>query len=180
MTHASLAREATAPSAIDDGERRLRALLERGLPLSPRPWHDLAQCCGLSEAEVMAAVERWQAQGLIKRLGLVIKHRALGITANAMVVWDLPDEGVAEVGRRLAAEPAVTLCYRRPRRLPDWPYNLFCMIHGTVRRRVLDELGAIVARQGLEDVPHRVLFSRHAYRQHGARYLGGEEHDDGR
>ncbi|MGR2738801.1 siroheme decarboxylase subunit beta [Billgrantia sp. Q4P2] len=155
--------------------RRLRALLERGLPLTERPWRTLAEQCGMSEAEVLAWVERWQREGLIKRMGLVVRHHALGIRANAMVVWDLPDLTVAEVGRRLAAEPAVTLCYRRPRRLPDWPYNLFCMIHGTRRDRVLGGLEEIVERQGLQDVPHRVLFSVKAYKQCGGRYTREEQ-----
>lgn len=151
-------------------ERRLRALVEKGLPLVPRPWLALASQCGLTEDEVMACMRRWQAEGMVKRLGLVVLHRRLGIAANAMVVWDLPDEEVTAVGRRLATEPAVTLCYRRPRRLPDWPYNLFCMIHGVRRERVLVELEEIKRRQGLEEVPHHVLFSLKAYRQRGGRY----------
>ncbi|MDI5987204.1 AsnC family protein [Halomonas sp. M4R5S39] len=157
---------------------RLRALLEEGLPIVSRPWRALAKRCGLREEEVMALVHRWQAERLIKRLGLVVRHRRLGLQANAMVVWDVPDERVAMVGRRLARETAVRLCYRRPRRLPDWPYNLFCMIHGTRRERVLDQLAAIIARQGLEAVPHRVLFSTHAYRQCGGRYCREDEPRD--
>ncbi len=158
-----------APSA--EAERRLRGLLEQGLPLVPRPWRTLAEQAGMAEDQVMACVHRWQADGMIKRLGLVVKHRRLGIQANAMVVWNVPDERVAEVGRRLAHETAVTLCYRRPRRLPDWPYNLFCMIHSARRERVEAELAAIVERLGLGDLEHRVLFSTHAYRQCGGRYV---------
>ncbi|RTR04528.1 Lrp/AsnC family transcriptional regulator [Halomonas nitroreducens] len=148
----------------------MRERLEWGLPLSPRPWQVLAEQCGLTEGEVLACVHRWQATGLIKRQGLVVRHRPLGIGANAMVVWDVPDARVAEVGRRLAREVAVTLCYRRPRCLPDWPYNLFCMLHGIRRERVLAQLAAIVERQGLADLEHRVLFSEQAYRQCGGRY----------
>ncbi|WP_234275140.1 siroheme decarboxylase subunit beta [Billgrantia zhangzhouensis] len=160
---------ATAPR-MSASPQRLRSLLEAGLPLTERPWRTLAGQCGMSEDEVLAWVERWQREGLIKRLGLVVRHHALGIRANAMVVWDLPDTAVAEVGRRLAAEPAVTLCYRRRRCPPAWPYNLFCMIHGTRRERVLTVLDAIVERHGLQDVPHRVLFSLKAYKQCGGRY----------
>ncbi|APE30742.1 AsnC family protein [Halomonas aestuarii] len=163
--------EAARPSGEPEAHRRLRALLERGLPLTPRPWQALADQAGLAEEEVMACVRRWQAEGLIKRLGLVVRHRRLGLQANAMVVWDVPDERVALVGRRLAREAAVTLCYRRPRRLPDWPYNLFCMIHGARRERVLATLESTIARLGLDDIPHRVLFSTHAYRQCGGRYV---------
>lgn len=160
----------TLPRVETAAERRLRARLERGLPLTPRPWAALAEACGMSEAQAMACARRWQEQGLIRRLGLVVSHRALGIRANAMVVWDLPDERTGELGRRLAAEPAVTLCYRRPRRPPDWPYNLFCMIHGTRRERVLAALDDIVARHGLQAFPRRALFSLKAYRQCGGRY----------
>ncbi|GAA3899899.1 Lrp/AsnC family transcriptional regulator [Halomonas cibimaris] len=152
-------------------QRRLQSLLEQGLPLTPRPWRTLADQAGMTEADAMACARRWQDDGLIKRMGLVVRHRRLGMAANAMVVWDIADDRVGEVGRALAAEPAVTLCYRRPRRLPDWPYNLFCMIHGVRRARVLAELAAIIARQGLDDVAHQVLFSHHAYRQRGARYI---------
>lgn len=168
----------TAPLPTAHGEaaaKRLRAMLERGLPLTERPWLTLAEQCGMGEGEVLAWVEHWQRQGLIKRLGLVVRHHALGIRANAMVVWDLPDESVAEVGRRLAAEPAVTLCYRRRRRPPEWPFNLFCMIHGTRRELVLAVLDDIVARQELQEVPHRVLFSLKAYKQCGGRYTREEQ-----
>ncbi|AXY41708.1 Lrp/AsnC family transcriptional regulator [Halomonas sp. JS92-SW72] len=168
------ARQPVSACAEPLAERRLRALVEQGLPLVPRPWQALAEQCGLSEAQVMACVCRWQAEGLVKRLGLVVRHRALGITANAMVVWDVPDDEVADLGRRLADEPVVTLCYRRPRRLPDWPYNLFCMIHGTRRERVLSALDEVVERQALQAIPHRVLFSLKAYRQHGGRYTAEE------
>ncbi|WP_111414414.1 Lrp/AsnC family transcriptional regulator [Billgrantia lactosivorans] len=157
------------------GPQRLRALLERGLPLTERPWQALAEQCGMSEGEVLAWVECWQREGLIKRLGLVVRHHALGIRANAMVVWDLPDESVAEMGRRLAAEPAVTLCYRRRRQPPEWPYNLFCMIHGSRRERVLAALDEIVGRHGLQGIPRRVLFSLKAYKQCGGRYTHEEQ-----
>lgn len=151
-------------------ECRLRGLLEQGLPLVPRPWQVLAEQAGMSENNAMACARRWQDEGLIKRMGLVVRHRRLGMTANAMVVWNIADAQISAVGRALATEPAVTLCYRRPRRLPEWPYNLFCMIHGVRRERVLAELDAIIERHGLGLTAHRVLFSQHAYRQCGARY----------
>ena len=153
------------------GLLRLREQLENGLPLTPRPYQTLAERTGLSEQQVMNAVSQWQQQGLIKRLGLVVKHRTLGYRANAMVVWNVPDDRVSTLGEAMAAAACVTLCYQRPRRLPDWPYNLFCMIHGVDRQRVIDQLNMLIAEHGLEQTPHAVLFSTRAYLQRGGRYV---------
>ncbi|MGC8120720.1 AsnC family protein [Marinobacter sp. VGCF2001] len=160
------------PQAISAwGLLRLREQLENGLPLTPRPYQALAERTGLTERQVMDAITQWQEQGLIKRLGLVVKHRTLGYRANAMVVWDVPDEQVSHLGRTLASVPFVTLCYQRPRRRPDWPYNLFCMIHGVDRNRVLGQLDSMIKDHGLQDIPHAVLFSNKAYLQRGGRYV---------
>ncbi|MFT7337418.1 MAG: DNA-binding Lrp family transcriptional regulator [Marinobacter maritimus] len=153
------------------GLLRLRQQLEQGLPLAPRPYLALAERTGLTEQEVISAITQWQEQGLIKRFGLVVKHRTLGYTANAMVVWNIPDEQVQALGKSMAGVPFITLCYQRPRRLPDWPYNLFCMIHGTNRERVLAQLEGLIADHNLQHIRHSVLFSNKAYRQRGGRYV---------
>ncbi len=141
-----------------------------GLPLVSRPYAALAERLGCSETDVIAGIERLAARGDLKRLGVVVRHRALGFRANGMVVWDLPDERVADIGRCIGRYPFVTLCYRRPRRLPDWPYNLFCMIHGRDRAAVVAQVEQIVAQCGLDDVAREILFSRRCFRQRGARY----------
>ena len=83
---------------------------------------------------------------------------------------EFPDDAVAEIGKALAALPYVTLCYRRPRRLPDWPYNLFCMIHGRDRDAVADQVRFIVEQCGLHDIEHDILFSKRCFKQRGASY----------
>jgi DNA-binding Lrp family transcriptional regulator len=108
--------------------------------------------------------------GIIKRLGVVVRHHELGYRANAMVVWDVPDERVDVLGQQLGRQDCVTLCYRRPRRLPDWPYNLFCMVHGRDRDDVRACIGRMAEGLGLETVPHTVLFSGRRFKQRGARY----------
>jgi siroheme decarboxylase len=87
-----------------------------------------------------------------------------------MLVHDIPDERVGDLGRALAEEPAVTLCYRRPRMLPDWPYNLFCMIHGRERAEVEGIIADLRERHGIADREHDVLFSLTRFKQNGARY----------
>lgn len=153
---------------IDDTDRRLIAALQPGLPLVSRPWAVLGERLGLPETEVLERVERLRTSGIIKRLGVVVRHRELGYRANAMVVWDVPDDKVSALGRCLGGFEFVTLCYRRPRRGPEWPYNLFCMIHGQDRASVLALVDFLVQRCGLQDIPREVLFSRRRFKQRGA------------
>ena len=164
------ARAVQPASPIGEAERRLVSVLQEGLPLFMRPFALIAERIGISESEVMGRIGSWLDDGAIKRFGVVVRHRELGYTANAMLVHDIPDERVGELGRALAEEPAVTLCYRRPRVLPDWPYNLFCMIHGRERADVEAIIGDLRQRHGLTDCAHDVLFSLTRFKQNGARY----------
>ena len=151
------------------------AALQAGLDLVPRPFARLAMKSGMGEDEVLESIAQWVRSGLIKRFGVVVRHRELGYRANAMAVWDVPDDEVRACGAALAAEPLVTLCYRRERSRPVWPYNLFCMIHGRHRLEVEATLGAIRDRHGLHVYPSAVLFSRRCFKQQGAHYFSQPE-----
>jgi len=151
-------------------DRALVAAIQDGLPLVSRPYAAIGERIGLAEAEVRDRLRHMLESGAIRRLGVVVRHRELGYRANAMVVWDIPDERVTELGRLIGRQAYVNLCYRRPRRLPDWPYNLFCMIHGHSRTEVLAQLQELIGCCGLEAVAHQVLFSRRRFKQRGARY----------
>ena len=152
-------------------DKELIAEIQSGLPLASHPYAEIGERVGLSEQEVIQRIDNLQAGGVIKRMGIVVRHHELGYTANAMVVWNVPDERLDEIGDLLGGQDCVTLCYQRPRRLPDWPYNLFCMIHGQKRERVLQIIDAIVESEGLKDIPRKVLFSGRRFKQRGARYL---------
>ncbi len=145
--------------------------IQGGLPLTPRPFALIAERVGTDEQTVIDTVRDLQARGVIKRFGVVVRHHELGFRANAMVVWDVPDESVSVTARRLALDPAVTLCYRRPRRLPSWPYNLFCMIHGQDRRWVEKKISALRLAAGIHELPYCILFSRRRFKQRGACYV---------
>lgn len=150
---------------------RLRKAIQDGLPLTEQPYLTLAQQLGLTEEQVMKTITDWQEDGLIKRFGLVVKHHTLGYKANAMVVWDIPNEKVDEVGALLSASDAVTLCYQRPRQLPEWPYNLFSMIHGQDRETVLQQLAEITEKNDLAGYQRDVLFSYKLFKQCGGQYV---------
>ena len=147
----------------------LIAAIQDGLPLTPTPYADIAACLGVTEEAVLTELAHLRDSGVIKRMGVVVRHHELGYRANAMVVWNVPDDRVAAAGKALAQQPAVTLCYRRPRRLPAWPYNLFCMVHG--RDRVRREIDRLRRAARLEDVACDVLFSVRRFKQRGARYV---------
>ncbi len=175
VVHPAPGRGDSSACALPALERELLAVLQGGLPLLRAPFATLGSQVGLSEAMSIELIARWLAEGLIRRLGVVVRHHELGLDANAMCVWDVPDALVSELGRRLAAEPAVTLCYRRRRAGADWPYNLFCMIHGSARDEVLAARADIAARLGLDVHTHDVLFSLRRFKQTGARYLATKE-----
>ncbi|HHJ17468.1 MAG TPA: Lrp/AsnC family transcriptional regulator [Gammaproteobacteria bacterium] len=147
-------------------------VIQSGLPLVARPYQAIANRLGCSEQTVIDKLRNMIDAGIIKRLGVVVRHHELGYSANAMVVWDVPDAQVDELGGQLGRQDCVTLCYQRPRRLPDWPYNLFCMVHGRDREDVLECIERMVNGLGLDDIPHTVLFSGKRFKQRGARYRG--------
>lgn len=160
-----------APYALSMAQRAILAALQDGLPLTAHPYAEIGARCGMGEEKVIVELERLTREGVIARLGVIVRHRALGYRANAMVVWDVPNREVRAIGSEVARCDVVTLCYRRLRHLPHWPYNLYCMIHGTDREEVTAHIGELTARAGLERYPRAVLFSRRCFKQRGARYL---------
>jgi len=151
-----------------DADKRLIRAMQNGLPLVARPYQAIGAAVGMSEGDVIERLSRLADSGVIRRLGLIARHRELGYRANAMVVWDVEDDRSAEVGRRFGAFDFVTLCYRRPRRPPIWPYNLYCMIHGRDRSVVLDQVETLADACGVRDLQREVLFSARRFKQQGA------------
>ncbi len=152
-------------------DQQLIASIQDGLQLSSKPFAAIAAQLGISEQKVILRLQQLKDDGTIKRLGVVVRHKELGFKANAMVVWDVPDDAVAQIAQRIAAFDCVTLCYQRPRHLPDWSYNLFSMIHGKDRSSVLQRLNNLVQELDLQDIKHEPLFSTKRFKQRGARYI---------
>jgi len=147
----------------------LLAQVSSGLPLCSRPYAQIGAKLGMDEAEVIDRLAALKAQGLIKRLGVVVKHRPLGYRANAMIVWNAPDDVIKHLGEHISRFSFVTLCYQRPKQ-PEWPYNLYCMIHGKDRATVLAQLEQLDDACGLAAFERQILFSRRCFKQRGAVY----------
>ncbi len=169
------ARADAAPFVPNEADRALIAAIQSGMPLVPQPYAALGEQTGLGEEEVLTHLCSMMEQDVIKRFGVVVRHQELGFHANAMVVWDIPDEQTASFGKCMGETADVTLCYRRPRRLPAWPYNLFSMIHGRDRASVLARIEAIREECGLHAFPHEILFSCRRVKQRGAHYVAPAE-----
>lgn len=133
----------------DDPDRRLVTAMQAGLPLDPEPYRIVALQTGISEEEVISRIGAMLESGAIRRIGVVPNHYALGYVANGMSVWDIDDAAADDVGELIGALDGVTHCYRRPRHLPFWRYNIFAMVHGHARDEVYDQVATI--RRLIED-----------------------------
>jgi DNA-binding Lrp family transcriptional regulator len=157
---------------LDAIDRAIVRATQAGLPLCAQPYHAVAERVGVDPDEVMARMRRMLAAGIIRRIGAVPNHYRLGYRANGMSVWDVPDEQITELGRRVGALPFVSHCYRRPRRLPEWPYNLFAMVHGRTRDEVEAQVAEIAALLGEAARRHDVLYSTRILKKTGLRLAG--------
>ena len=160
-------------SLPDDFERRLIIATQAGLPLVPRPYDLLAEQLGVSAGLVKARLAAMLESGRIRRIGAVPNHYAIGYTANGMSVWDVDDAHIARLGETIGKLDFVTHCYERPRALPDWPYNLFAMVHAGDRATVLARIDEIATLLGPACRARDVLFSTAILKKTGLR-IGGD------
>jgi len=164
MTVAELER-----TGLDAVDRRILVATQGGLPLVPRPYHAVAERLGLAPEEVMRRMRRLVDRGAIRRVAAVPNHYALGFRANGMSVWDVDDTRVDELGASVGALAFVSHCYRRPRVPPDWPYNLFAMVHAPTRLEVAERVATIAELLGDAARSYDILFSTAILKKSGMR-----------
>ena len=157
---------------LDALDRRLIVATQAGLPCVSRPYDAIGGDLGIGGEEVIARLRRMLETGVIRRIGAVPNHYAIGYTANGMSVWDVADERIDELGAKVGALAFVTHCYRRPRRLPDWPYNLFAMVHSRSRDEVAARVAEIEILLGDACRGHDVLYSTAILKKTGLRIAG--------
>ncbi len=154
---------------MDDTDRRLMRASQAGLPLTPEPYQTLAEQLCLSKDEVMQRLTAMQEQGLIRRIAAVPNHYRLGYRFNGMTVWEVPDERIDELGLKVGQLPFVSHCYHRPRHLPEWPYNLFAMVHGKTQAEAEAQIRQIADLLGAHNRGHDVLYSTKILKKTGFR-----------
>jgi len=150
-------------------DREIILATQSGLPLVPEPYQQIAEQLGVTAELFKARLEAMREDGRIRRIGVVPNHYKLGYTANGMSVWDVPDELIQSLGERVGKQAFVSHCYHRPRFLPDWPYNLFAMVHGHSREEVLEKVEKIATLLGEHCRANDILFSTRILKKTGIR-----------
>ncbi|WP_170421592.1 siroheme decarboxylase subunit beta [Ruegeria arenilitoris] len=154
---------------IDATDRRIIEALQGGLPLVLAPYAQVADDLGIEEAALLNRLAALKARGVIRRIAAAPNHYKLGMTSNGMTVWDVQDNLISELGAQIGALPFVTHCYERPRALPDWPYNLFAMVHGSSPDEVEQKRGQIAAILGSACRGSDILYSTRILKKTGLR-----------
>lgn len=155
--------------SIDATDRRIIAATQGGLPLVPRPYAAVAEQLGIAESDFCDRLRAMQDRGIIRRIALAPNHYKLGMTANGMSVWDVQDDQVARLGQIVGDLEFVSHCYERPRALPDWPYNLFAMLHGSSRDEVEALRAQVAAVLGDACGSNDILYSTRILKKTGLR-----------
>ena len=158
--------------SIDEIDRQIIQATQAGLPLVSEPYQAVAEQLGISAQTVMLHLAEMQQSGVIRRIAAVPNHYKLGYRYNGMTVWDVADEHVDALGRKVASLPFVSHCYQRPRHLPDWPYNLFAMVHGKTEQDAEQQVAIIADLLGDAARRHDVLYSTKILKKTGLR-IGG-------
>jgi len=157
---------------LDEIDRQIIQATQAGLPLTPEPYQTLAEQLGLTADDVMQRLSAMQDNGIIRRIGAVPNHYKLGYRFNGMTVWNVPDEVIDELGQKVGQLEFVSHCYHRPRHLPEWPYNLFAMVHGKSQEAVDEQIQQIKALLGDNNLGCDVLYSTKILKKTGFRTAG--------
>lgn len=151
---------------MDDSDLQLLKLAQSGVPITSQPYLAWAKELGWSEEEVIRRLSDLEKEGIIRRFAATIGHRALGILANAMIAWQVPDSDVETVGLIFASFEEVTHCYERFTG-PNWPYNLYTMVHSRSRDDCIKIALRLSQASGMNE--YRILFSEKEYKKTSAR-----------
>jgi DNA-binding Lrp family transcriptional regulator len=155
------------PRTFTEEELDYVRVLQQDLPLEPAPFEGWAESLGVSQEEMFAKAGDFEASGVMRRFAAVLRHQKAGFVANAMICWRIPEEQLPDLGYRLASYPQVSHCFQRPV-YPDWPYNIFSMVHARSRRGCRE-----IAREMSDDIrisDYVTLYSTKEYKKKRVRY----------
>lgn len=153
---------------ITENDKYFIRELQKDLEVIPEPFKEMAENLRITTTELFAKAKEYEKNGVMRRFAAILRHRDAGFSANGMVVWQVPDEKIDEIGYKLAAFPQVSHCYRRPV-YPDWQFNLFSMIHA--RTLEAAEKIAVEMSEIVEIKDYRILFSSREFKKERVKYF---------
>lgn len=154
--------------SLTDLDKKIIGEIQKDLPITSRPYLDIAEKLGTSEETLLKKIQELIDKGYIRRFGATLRHRRVGINANAMAVWAVPDEDVERVGKIMASFKEITHCYER-HTIPEWNGNLFTMIHAKTREGCLEIVKRISDKTGIKD--YKLLFSTEEFKKTSMEYF---------
>jgi DNA-binding Lrp family transcriptional regulator len=154
--------------SLDALDREIINVLSGDISSSKQPYKEIADHLGMSEEELLGRIRGYEEQGLLRRMGAMIDHRVAGVDANGMIVWDVPEDRLEEIGLKLASEREITHCYAR-RRTPEWPYNLYTMVHARTRKACERIAERLVKEVGITQ--YKLVFSTREFKKTSPRYF---------
>lgn len=157
---------------LDSLDKAIIAAMQSDLPLITEPYAQIAAALGIEQAELLARLQRYRQSGKIRKLGAVLRHRKVGFSANALCAWVVPPERLDDIGVKFATEPHITHCYARTA-YPEWPYNLYTMLHGHSRSECEATAYSLSIQAGVAD--YILLYSTKEWKKTSMRYFREKE-----
>lgn len=153
---------------FDELDKNIIRHLQGDIPLTERPFKEIAEKIGISESELIERSKLFKEKGYIRRFGATLRHRQAGFSANGMGVWIVPEEDRERVGKIMATFKEVTHCYERPS-FEGWPFNLFTMIHGQSKEECFEVAARISEATEIKD--YKLLFSSREFKKTSMQYF---------
>ncbi|MFW5976620.1 MAG: Lrp/AsnC family transcriptional regulator [Bacillota bacterium] len=145
--------------------------IEENIPLSPDPYRKIADKLGWNRDEVLKKLNYLKNKGILKRIGGILKHRKAGYQGNGMLVCQVKEDKIKKIGKKLSGYPEISHCYERES-YPEWPYNIYAMVHGKNR----EEVENIVAKifKDIDVIKYYILYSTEELKKSSMKYFHKE------
>lgn len=153
---------------LSELEKKVIASVQGDIPVTERPFLDIAEKLGVSEQDVIEALSRLDEQGILRRFGATLKHQKSGFRANAMVAWRVDESRIEKVGPKMASFKEVTHCYRRDPHA-QWPYNFYTMVHAKDEASCYEAAARMSEAAG--ETEYHLLFSRRELKKTSMQYF---------
>jgi len=153
---------------VTEEDKQFIRELQKDMEIIDRPFLKSAQTLGISEEQLFEKIKYYEEIGVMRRFAAILRHRDVGFTANGMIVWTVPEDRIEQVGEKLGAFPQVSHCYQRPV-YPDWPYNVFSMIHCKSKDEAEDVAKIIQKQINVDD--YMILFSAREFKKIRVEYF---------